>query len=68
VLVASVASALGNAPKTPGSCLVSMSDLPLDEDTVTTSTTVTNSDGASSATTVPGSAATTVAPSSPPGQ
>ena len=68
VLVASVAAALGNAPQTPGSCLVSMSDLPLDEDTVTTSTTVANSDGASSATTVPGSTATTVAPSSPSGQ
>ncbi|CAB4569129.1 unannotated protein [freshwater metagenome] len=68
VLVASVAAALGNAPKTPGSCLVSMSDLPLDEDNGATSTTVDDSNGTSPTTTVPAQSTTTVAPSSPSGQ
>jgi|LakMenEpi03Aug12_release.lakeMendotaPanAssembly.Ray.scaffolds.fasta_scaffold03790_9 hypothetical protein len=52
VLVASVASALGNAPKTPGSCLVSMSELPLDEESVTTSTTIQDAEDSSPTVTV----------------
>jgi hypothetical protein len=67
VLVASVAASLGNAPKSPGACLVSMSDLPLDEDSVTTSTTVGNSEEVSS-TTVPPQTTTTVSPSTTAGQ
>lgn len=70
MLAASVASALGNAPRSPGACLVSMSDLPIDEEDVTT-TTVVGVPGAS--TTVPSgltsSTTTTVpAPSTTVGQ
>jgi hypothetical protein len=68
VLVASVASALGNAPKSPGACLISMSDLPIDEETVTTSTTVPDSDTPDSTTTTPVQTSTTVAPQSTTGQ
>lgn len=67
VLVAAVAASLGNAPKSPGSCLVSMSDLPLDEDSVQTSTTVPEVGGTSS-TTVPAQTTTTVSPSTTAGQ
>lgn len=67
VLVASVAASLGNAPKSPGSCLVSMSDLPLDEDSMQTSTTVADSEETSS-TTVPPQTSTTVSPSPTAGQ
>lgn len=68
VLVASVAAALGNAPKGPGSCLISMSDLPLEDDNGATTTTVDDSNGTSSTSTVPAQSTTTVAPSSPSGQ
>lgn len=68
VLVASVASALGNAPKSPGSCLISMSDLPLDEDNFTTSTTVPNSQNSSTTTTVVDQNSTTVSPTTIVGQ
>lgn len=43
VLAASVAAALGNAPRTPGACLMSMSELPLDEDDDPSTTTSTPS-------------------------
>lgn len=66
VLAAAVASAVGNAPRTPGSCLVSMSDLPID-DTATTTTTVVGGPGAGS-TTIPDPTATTIAPPSTAGQ
>lgn len=66
VLAAAVASAVGNAPRTPGSCLMSMSDLPVDE----TDTTTTMPDGGTDAgsTTIPGTSATTVAPPGTAGQ
>jgi hypothetical protein len=67
VLVASVAASLGNAPKSPGSCLVSMSDLPLDEDSVQTSTSVPNAEDTTS-TTAPPQTTTTVSPSTTAGQ
>ena len=66
VLVASVASALGDAPKSPGSCLMSMSDLPIDEETSTTSTTVPGADAPT--TTAPMQTSTTVAANTAPGQ
>lgn len=74
VLAASVAVALGNAPKSPGSCLVSMSDLPLREDSVTTSTTIQDSQEVVTTTTttvdttVPPQTSTTVSPSPTAGQ
>ena len=64
VLAAAVASSLGNAPRTPGACLVSLSDLPLDEEDLAPTTT----EGTSNpSTTVPTGTApsTTTAPSSP---
>lgn len=67
VLVASVAASLGNAPKSPGACLISMSDLPLDESSVTTSTTVGDSEEVST-TTVPPQTPTSVSPPTTAGQ
>jgi hypothetical protein len=67
VLVASVAASLGNAPKSPGSCLLSMSDLPLNENSLQTSTTVPDA-GDTSSTTVPPQTSTTVSSSPTAGQ
>lgn len=67
VLVAAVAASLGNAPKSPGSCLVSMSDLPLDEDSLQTSTTVPEV-GETPSSTVPPQTSTTISPSTTAGQ
>jgi len=68
VLVASIASALGNAPKSPGSCLISMSDLPLNEDSITTSTTVPNSQNSATTTTAVDQTTTTVSPTTTAGR
>lgn len=68
ILVASVAGALGNAPKTPGSCLVSMSDLPLDEDKQTSSTSVPNSIPATPTTVAVNQTSTTLPPEAKGGQ
>lgn len=67
VLVASVAASLGNAPKSPGACLVSMSDLPLDEDSLQTPTTV-DTPVEVTTTTAPPQTSTTVSPSTTAGQ
>lgn len=69
VLAASIAASLGNAPKSPGSCLVSMSDLPLDEDSLQTSTTMQDSVVTTSTTVPPQTTtSTTVSPSTTAGQ